>query len=163
MPIDQHPWIIYTSLVIGVLLLIVNAVPKVLGPIGTALTDWSRTRRENRIAQGQAEMSEVQMQVAFLTEQRERDRAEHAVELAEQKTEQEVTKEEMARYRRLWAEREQRWRTEWQNHLGWDYAMINLALKHGLEPPPPAPPFMTPDPYATPSPNSMFSANPEEG
>lgn len=140
MNIEAHPLYIYAALAVGVLLLAANAAPKILGPIGTAASEWSQRRREERIAQGSAEMSEVQRQVAFLTEQCEKDREEHEKERSDLRKEQ-------AEYRRRWAEREERWKNEWNEHIAWDYDMIHLALSLGADPPPmPAPRFMTPDP-----------------
>lgn len=140
MNIEAHPLYIYAALAVGVLLLTANAAPKILGPLGRAASEWSQRRREERIAQGAAEMSEVQKQVAFLTEQREKDKKEHEEERRELRRDQ-------AEYRRMWAEREDRWRREWNEHIAWDYDMIHLAHSLGADPPPmPAPPFMTPDP-----------------
>lgn len=140
MNIEAHPAYIYAALILGIVLLVANAAPKILGPIGKAASEWSQRRREARIAQGQAEMSEVQKQVAFLTEQREKDRAEHDEE-------QRNLRKELGNHRRAWAAREDRWRKEWNEHIAWDYDMIHLAHQLGADPPPmPAPHFMTPDP-----------------
>src|SRR5699024_12588652 len=74
---SDDPLLVYVSLGIGVILLIVQAVPKVLGPIGTAMQDWTRTRREARIESRQADLVDIQRQVEYLTEARKADRGQH--------------------------------------------------------------------------------------
>ena len=145
---ETHPVMIYATLVIGVLLVVSQAVPKILGPIGTALQTWAQNRREARIESRTADMVDVQRQVEYLTEQRKVDRAEHALEKAEDAAEIESIKADFAEHRRMWAVREARWRDEWHVHRRWDYEAQEALL--GRKPPfDPSPPFMTPDPPAT--------------
>ena len=145
---SEHPILVYVSLVVAVLLVIAQAVPKILGPIGTGMTEWSRQRREKRIETREADMIDVQRQVEYLTEQRKIDRMEHAREKAEDAAEIEALKAEFAEHRRMWAGRESRWRGEWQVHRQWDYRAQEALL--GREPPfDIAPPFMTPDPVSS--------------
>lgn len=135
---ESHPVMIYATLIIGVLLVVSQAVPKILGPVGAAASDWSRRRREQRIAQEDADMADLQRQVTYLTQKRAEDRAEHAREQVE-------LKDEFAEHRRMWAEREDRWRREWHHHRQWDYQALEALT--GRKPPfDPSPPFMTPDP-----------------
>lgn len=142
---ESHPVMIYATLAVGVLLVISQAIPKILGPLGTAAQSWSQRRREARIEARSADMIDVQRQVEYLTEQRKVDRAEHVREKAEDAAEIESIKAEFAAYRRSWAQREERWRREWQAHRGWDYRAQEALL--GRKPPfDIAPPFMTPDP-----------------
>ena len=142
---SDHPILVYVSLAVAVLLVIAQAVPKVLGPIGTGLAEWSRVRREKRIEARSADMIDVQRQVEYLTEQRRRDREEHDRERAADAAETEKLRAEFAEHRRTWAEREARWREEWHRHRQWDYRAQEALL--GREPPfDIAPPFMTPDP-----------------
>lgn len=138
---SDEPLLVYVSLGIGVILLIVQAVPKVLGPIGTAMQDWTRTRREARIESRQADLVDIQRQVEYLTEARKADREQHERELVGVKT-------DFAEHRNRWAAREERWREEWRAHRRWDYEMEE-ALR-GADPPiRPSPPFMTPDPVGS--------------
>lgn len=147
--VETHPVMIYATLVVGVLLLIAQAAPKILGPLGKAAVEWSRSRRENRIAREQADLVDVQRQVEYLTEQRKLDRAEHAREKADDAAELDALRAEFADYRRMWAEREARWRDEWQAHRRWDYEAQEALM--GRKPPfDPSPPFMTPDPPTPP-------------
>ena len=142
---SDHPILVYVSLAVAVLLVIAQAVPNVQGPIGTGLAEWSRARRERRIEAREADMIDVQRQVEYLTEQRRRDREEHDRERAAERADMEALKAEFADYRRMWAEREARWREEWHRHRQWDYRAQEALL--GREPPfDIAPPFMTPDP-----------------
>lgn len=142
---ETHPAMIYATLVVGVLLVISQAIPKILGPIGTALQSWAQRRRENRIEARSADMIDVQRQVEYLTEQRKIDRAEHAREKAEAEHQQDELKIEIAEHRRIWAQREARWRAEWHTHRQWDYLAQEALL--GRNPPfDISPPFMTPDP-----------------
>src|SRR5690625_6825046 len=78
-------------------------------------------------------MIDVQRQVEYLTEQRKRDRAEHEREKEADAEEMEKLRREFADYRRMWAERESRWRGEWQVHRQWDYRAQEALL--GREPP----------------------------
>lgn len=142
---SDHPLMVYVSLAVAVLLVIAQAVPKILGPIGTGMTEWSRQRREKRIETRKADMIDVQRQVEYLTEQRRRDRAEHAQEKAADEAEMEKLRREFAEHRRMWAEREARWREEWHHHRQWDYRAQEALI--GRNPPfDISPPFMTPDP-----------------
>src|SRR5690625_2590389 len=142
---SDHPILVYVSLAVAVLLVIAQAVPKELGPIGTGMIEWSRQRREARIEARSADMIDVQRQVEYLTEKRKRDRAEHEREKEADAEEMEKLRREFADYRRMWAERESRWRGEWQVHRQWDYRAQDALL--GREPPFDIdPPFMTPDP-----------------
>lgn len=141
----EHPIMVYVSLAVAVLLVIAQAVPKILGPIGTGLTEWSRQRREKRIEAREADMIDVQRQVEYLTEQRKRDREEHERERASDAAETEKLRAEFAEHRRTWAEREARWREEWHHHRQWDYKAQEALI--GRNPPfDISPPFMTPDP-----------------
>lgn len=141
----EHPIMVYVSLAVAVLLVIAQAVPKILGPIGTGMSEWSRTRREKRIEAREADMIDVQRQVEYLTEQRKRDREEHERERAADAAETEKLRAEFADHRRTWAEREARWREEWHRHRQWDYRAQEALI--GRNPPfDISPPFMTPDP-----------------
>ena len=142
---SEHPLMVYVSLAVAVLLVIAQAVPKILGPIGTGLTEWSRQRREKRIEAREADMIDVQRQVEYLTEQRKKDRAEHEREKEADEAEMEKLRREFAEYRRMWSEREARWREEWHHHRQWDYKAQEALI--GRNPPfDISPPFMTPDP-----------------
>ena len=142
---NEHPLMVYVSLAVAVLLVIAQAVPKILGPIGTGLTEWSRQRREKRIEAREADMIDVQRQVEYLTEQRKKDRAEHEREKEADEAEMEKLRREFAEYRRMWSERESRWREEWHHHRQWDYKAQEALI--GRNPPfDISPPFMTPDP-----------------
>lgn len=142
---SEHPILVYVSLAVAVLLVIAQAVPKILGPIGTGMTEWARARREKRIETREADMIDVQRQVEYLTEQRKRDRAEHEQEKAADAAEMEKLRREFADYRRMWSEREARWREEWHHHRQWDYKAQEALI--GRHPPfDISPPFMTPDP-----------------
>ncbi|WP_152353338.1 hypothetical protein [Brachybacterium subflavum] len=135
---SDSPVVVYVTIAVGVLLVIAQAVPKILGPLGTGVQAWSRSRREKRIADEAADMADVQRQVTYLTEQREKDQARHDEEMAKQRA-------EFADYRRKQAAREERWRREWQHHRQWDYRAQEALI--GREPPfDISPPFMTPDP-----------------
>lgn len=145
---SDEPLLVYVSLGIGVILLIVQAVPKVLGPIGTAMQDWTRTRREARIESRQADLVDIQRQVEYLTEARKTDREQHERERESDARDLESVKSDFAEHRSRWAEREERWREEWRVHRRWDYEMEE-ALRGSDPPMRPSPPFMTPDPVGS--------------
>lgn len=139
-----QPFGVYFTFGIGVLLLLANVAPKFV-PFGKAINSWFKSRR-------------VEQRSVF--DQRIKDRDERIEELV---AEGDRKDQRFAQYRLSVSDREDRWRHEWHNHIGWDFDMINLAHQLGADPPPmPAPKFMTPDPFSVPSPNSMFSANVEE-
>lgn len=149
-PVESHPLMVYAAVAVALLVLVASAVPKILGPIGKGLADWSRSRREARIASEDADMADVQRQIAYLTEQRVEDQKRHT---RERKEDREAFEAQL----RAWAAREERWRGEWHQHISWDHELIHLALQHGVTPPPrPAPPFMTPDP-SPPTPQSPLT------
>lgn len=137
-----QPLGVYVTFGVGILLLLANVAPKFV-PFGKAINAWFKSRR-------------VEQRSVY--DQRILDREKRIEELV---AEGERKDQKFARYRLAVTDREERWRHEWHTHMGWDFKMINLAYELGADPPPmPAPPFMTPDSY--PSPNSIFSANPEE-
>lgn len=147
---SEQPILVYISLIAAVLVVIAQAVPQVLGPLGKGLTEWARSRREKRIEAREADLIDVQRQVEYLTEQRKRDREEHEREQAADAAEIEKLRQEFADYRRMWAEREARWREEWHHHRQWDYKAQEALM--GRNPPfDISPPFMTPDPPRDPS------------
>lgn len=142
---NEQPILIYVTLVISILLVVSQAIPKILGPLGTAMTDWTQRRREARIEARSADMIDVQRQLEYLTDRRKIDREEHERERAAQEAEQQKLRAEFADHRRLWAQREARWRAEWHAHRQWDYRAQEALLDRK----PPfdiSPPFMTPDP-----------------
>lgn len=148
----EHPILVYVSIVIAILLVIAQAVPKILGPLGTGMSEWARVRREKRIEARQADMIDVQRQVEYLTEQRQRDREEHERDREADAAEMEKLRQEFADYRRMWAEREARWNEEWHYHRQWDYKAQEALM--GRTPPfDISPPFMTPDPDPDPGAN----------
>lgn len=139
-----QPLGVYFTFIVGILLLLANIAPKFV-PFGKAINAWFKDRR-------------VEQRSVY--DQRIKDRDDRIQELV---AEGERKDQKFARYRLAVADREDRWRHEWHEHMGWDFQMISQAYELGVDPPPtPAPPFMTPDPYNIPSPNSMFSANPPE-
>lgn len=150
--IETHPAFIYGSIIVGLIILIAQAFPKILGPLGKSISEWATTQRERRVASGDADISDLMRQVDYLTKAREEDKARHDRQMTD-------LQGEFADHRRLWAERETRWRKEWNYHRRWDYNVQEALLGHD----PPfdlAPPFMTPDPITDPE---GMDLNPKRG
>src|SRR5699024_2806968 len=68
----QHPVIVYLALGIAAATMIVNAFPKILGPLGNALMDWSRRRREARIAEEDFRIKDLREENDYLKDHRAR-------------------------------------------------------------------------------------------
>ena len=112
----QHPIIVYLALIIAVLTMIVNAFPKVLGPLGKTLTDWSKRRREARIAEEDFRIKDLREENDYLKEHR-------------------------AKY----VAREHRWSQEANRARIWMRKALGLLTDHGIKIEP-YPDLMTPDP-----------------
>ena len=114
--LPQSPVIIYLALGIAVATMIVNAFPKILGPLGTALMDWSRRRRDLRIAEEDFRIKDLREENDYLKDHR-------------------------ARYVR----REHRWSMEANRARVWMRKALGLLTDNGIEIEP-FPDLMTPDP-----------------
>ena len=114
--IAQSPVIVYLALGIAAATMVVNAFPKILGPLGKALTDWSRRRREARIAEEDFRIQDLREENDYLKDLR-------------------------ARYVR----REYRWSREANRARVWMRKALGLLTDHGIEIEP-YPDLMTPDP-----------------
>ena len=112
----QHPVIVYVALAIAVATMVANAFPKILGPLGKALMDWSRRRREARIAEEDFRIQDLREENDYLKDLR-------------------------ARYVR----REYRWAREANRARVWMRKALALLTDHGIEIEP-YPDLMTPDP-----------------
>ena len=125
--LTSSPIVVWIVIVIMLLGMIASAVPKVLGPIGTGIAEWSARRRAERAARIGADIADLTRENAHL---------EHELEAERSK---------FASFRRMCAKREARWRHEWHAHRHWDFAAQEALI--GRQPPfDLAPPFMTPDP-----------------
>ena len=66
--IAQSPVIVYLALGIAAATMLVNAFPKILGPLGKTLIDWSRRRRELRIAEEDFRIKDLREENDYLKE-----------------------------------------------------------------------------------------------
>lgn len=114
--LPQSPVIIYLALGIAVATMIVNAFPKILGPLGNALMDWSRRRRELRIAEEDFRIKDLREENDYLKDHRTR-----------------------------YVAREHRWAMEANRARVWMRKALGLLTDHGIEIEP-YPDLMTPDP-----------------
>lgn len=114
--IAQSPVIVYLALGIAAATMVVNAFPKILGPLGKSLTDWSRRRRELRIAEEDFRIKDLREENDYLKEHR-------------------------AKY----VAREHRWAVEANRARVWMRKALALLTDHGIEIEP-YPDLMTPDP-----------------
>ena len=112
----QHPVVVYVAIGIAIATMVANAFPKILGPLGKALTDWSRRRREARIAEEDFRIQDLREENDYLKDLR-------------------------ARYVR----REYRWSREANRARVWMRKALGLLTDHGIEIEP-YPDLMTPDP-----------------
>lgn len=64
--LPQSPVVVYVALVIAVLSMITSAFPKLLGPVGKALQEWSTRRRERRIAEEDYQVQDLRRENDYL-------------------------------------------------------------------------------------------------
>lgn len=64
--LPQSPVVVYVALVIAVLSMITSAFPKLLGPVGKALQEWSTRRRERRIAEEDYQVQDLRRENQYL-------------------------------------------------------------------------------------------------
>lgn len=114
--IAQSPVIVYLALGIAAATMIVNAFPKILGPLGKTLIDWSRRRRELRIAEEDFRIKDLREENDYL-------------------------KRNQIRY----VAREHRWALEANRARIWMRKALGLLTDNGIEIEP-YPDLMTPDP-----------------
>ena len=114
--IAQSPVIVYLALGIAAATMVVNAFPKILGPLGKSLTDWSRRRRELRIAEEDFRIKDLREENDYLK-----------------------------CHRAKYVAREHRWSVEANRARVWMRKALGLLTDHGIEIEP-YPDLMTPDP-----------------
>lgn len=112
----QQPIVVYVALGIAVATMIVNAFPKILGPLGNTLVEWSRRRRELRIAEEDFRIKDLREENDYLKAHR-------------------------ARY----VAREHRWAREANRARIWMRKALNKLTDNGIDMEP-YPDLMTPDP-----------------
>lgn len=66
----QSPIVVYIALGIAVATMIVNAFPKLLGPLGKTLSEWSQRRRAVRIAEEDFQIKDLREENEYLQDQR---------------------------------------------------------------------------------------------
>lgn len=112
----QHPLIVYLALIIAVLTMIVNAFPKILGPLGKSMMEWSKKRREARIAEEDFRIKDLREENDYLKVQKSQ-----------------------------YVAREHRWAIEANRARVWMRKALGLLTDNGIEIEP-YPDLMTPDP-----------------
>lgn len=127
--IAQSPVIVYLALGIAAATMVVNAFPKILGPLGKTLTDWSRRRRELRIAEEDFRIKDLREENDYL-------------------------KRNQIRY----VAREHRWALEANRARIWMRKALGLLTDNGIEIEP-YPDLMTPDPPSDPDPTHKETSN----
>ena len=127
--IAQSPVIVYLALGIAAATMLVNAFPKILGPLGKTLIDWSRRRRELRIAEEDFRIKDLREENDYLKDLR-------------------------ARY----VAREHRWALEANRARVWMRKALGLLTDHGIEIEP-YPDLMTPDPPSEADPTHKETPN----
>ena len=127
--IAQSPVIVYLALGIAAATMLVNAFPKILGPLGKTLTDWSRHRRELRIAEEDFRIKDLREENDYL-------------------------KRNQTRY----VAREHRWALEANRARIWMRKALGLLTDNGIEIDP-YPDLMTPDPPSEADPTHKETPN----
>lgn len=127
--IAQSPVIVYLALGIAAATMVVNAFPKILGPLGKTLTDWSRRRRELRIAEEDFRIKDLREENDYL-------------------------KRNQIRY----VAREHRWALEANRARIWMRKALGLLTDNGIEIDP-YPDLMTPDPPSEADPTHKETPN----
>ena len=108
--VTAHPWILYAGLVVGVLVIVSGAVPKILGPIGQAWAEWVLRQRTASNEADTADIAERDREIAYL-------KGVAAERLRELKARDQLV----------------------ASHAQWDWERYGAAIKagHEIDPPPP--------------------------
>ena len=61
-----HPWMLYAALVVGILVIIAGAVPKILGPLGEAFDERTKRARAAAVEADDADIAEADRKIAYL-------------------------------------------------------------------------------------------------
>lgn len=61
-----HPWMLYAALVVGILVIIAGAVPKILGPLGEAFDERTKRARAAAAEADDADIAEMDRKIAYL-------------------------------------------------------------------------------------------------
>lgn len=123
----QHPLIVYISLGIAIAAMISSAFPKILGPVGKALTEWSKRRREYWIAEEDFRIKDLREENDYL----------------------------VCRVNRAVA-REHRWAREANRARVWMRKALGLLTDYGISIEP-YPDLMTPDPPEDQAPKGRYN------
>lgn len=129
--VSTSPLLVWVAIAVAVLLTVATAVPKAIDPIMKAVDSWTARKRAVSVARDDADIEDLRRQIHNLEDAQKRTRAEFAA------------------YRLAWDERERRWSAEWRHHREWDYRAQEALIGH-IPPFDASPPFMSPDPVATP-------------
>lgn len=63
---SNSPVVIYVTIAVGVLVIISMAVPKIMGPLGTAFSDWTKQRRRVSTETDDARVADMQVDISYL-------------------------------------------------------------------------------------------------
>lgn len=108
----SHPWVLYATVLVLIIVLFAGAVPKVFGPLSTTFSDWAKRQRTAASEADDADIADLQ---------RERDYLRGVAD--------ERLREIRARDTLI------------AEHLPWDYERLHAATRAGHSVPPPPPLF----------------------
>lgn len=64
--LEGHPWILYAALLISIMVMIAQAIPKVGGSISKALADWASSQRAASADADDADIAERDREIAYI-------------------------------------------------------------------------------------------------
>lgn len=63
---SSHPWMLYAVLASGILIVLAGAIPKILGPISSAMDEWSKRQRAIAVEEDDADIADLRREKEYL-------------------------------------------------------------------------------------------------
>lgn len=63
---SSHPWMLYVVLVSGILIVLAGAIPKILGPISSAMDEWAKRQRAIAVETDDADIADLRREKEYL-------------------------------------------------------------------------------------------------
>lgn len=119
MPANTDPNLLWLAVIVGAAIMVAQAFPKVLGPIGQAILEWARSKRTAESEADDADIADLQRQNSYLAG------------VADERLREIRARDELI-----------------MAHAPWDWRMFEESVKAGNSPehPPPLIPHIPPPP-----------------
>lgn len=63
---SSHPWMLYVVLGSGILVVLAGAIPKILGPISSAMDEWAKRQRAIAVEADDADIADLRREKEYL-------------------------------------------------------------------------------------------------